>query len=88
MYEEQNQFDSDCTGQSFQDHEPSAEPVRDIELHAMMGKRPLHVSSDFLGETLAAISVKPDGFKRYSYKSLINPDLSRVILFYSGLLRP
>lgn len=44
----------------------------------MMGKRPLHVSSDFLGETLAAIAVKSDGNRRYSYKSLVNPDLSKV----------
>ena len=58
--------------------EPVTEPVRDVELHGMLGKKPLHVSSDFLGETLSAISIKPDGLKRYSYKSLINPDLTCV----------
>ncbi|XP_067931798.1 microsomal triglyceride transfer protein large subunit-like [Watersipora subatra] len=58
--------------------EPVTEPVKDVELHGMIGKKPLHVSSEFLGETLSAISIRPDGLKRYSYKSLINPDLTKV----------
>jgi len=67
-------------GQAFHRNEPETEPVRDVELHGMLGKRPLQVSSEFLSETLAGISVKPDGLKRYSYKSLVNPDLSKVSL--------
>lgn len=69
--------------------------MRNVELHAMMGKKPLHVSSEFLGEQLSAFSLKPDGMRRYSYKSLINPDLSHVsienitiqVLVLSGCLR-
>lgn len=59
---------------------PVTEKVKEVELHGMMGKKPLHVSSEFLSETLAAIALKEDGVRRYSYRSLVNPDLSQVRL--------
>jgi len=66
------------TGSAFKDVTAEPERVREVELHAMLGKKPLHVSSNFMSENLAAIGVKKDGIRRYSYRSLINPDLSQV----------